>query len=271
MATTAGTIKTRYQITGTNRADVQISKTRYNDSLVVASGTNGDIFVRDSGQTDGWGWQTVLPVANGGTGLATLTAHALYVGNGTSAPTALAVGATGTVVIGNTGADPSFSANPTLTSLTLSGLTPTRVPFAGTAGLLGDVTGFTYVAGVLSLPTALALGAIPATSASGAAIRGALDFILAARNVANSADRLLIRYGDSGADRIRVGDAAIGLILDGATLSINAIPRFNGTNTTGAGTASLGTNCPAGTPGAPYTWVQVLVLDGSTCYMPAFK
>ncbi len=58
-----------------------------------------------------------VTVAQGGTSLATLTAHALYAGNGTSAPTALAVGATGTVLIGNTGADPSFSATPTLTSV----------------------------------------------------------------------------------------------------------------------------------------------------------
>ena len=50
-----------------------------------------------------------LPVANGGTGLATLTIHALYVGNGTSAPTALAVGPTGAYVRGVTGLDPIWS------------------------------------------------------------------------------------------------------------------------------------------------------------------
>lgn len=50
----------------------------------------------------------VWSVANGGTGLATLTAHAVYVGNGTSAPAALSVGATNTVLRGSTGADPAF-------------------------------------------------------------------------------------------------------------------------------------------------------------------
>lgn len=49
-----------------------------------------------------------LGVAQGGTSLATLTAHALYVGNGASAPTALAIGATGDCLNGNTGADPSW-------------------------------------------------------------------------------------------------------------------------------------------------------------------
>jgi len=49
-----------------------------------------------------------LPVGNGGTGLTTLTAHALYVGNGASAPAAVAVGATNTFLKGSTGADPAF-------------------------------------------------------------------------------------------------------------------------------------------------------------------
>lgn len=52
----------------------------------------------------------VLTVAHGGWNLATLTAHAVYVGNGTSAPNAVSVGATGTVLRGQTGADPIFGA-----------------------------------------------------------------------------------------------------------------------------------------------------------------
>lgn len=47
-------------------------------------------------------------VAHGGTGLTTLTIHALYVGNATSAPTALAVGTNGQLMIGQTTADPAF-------------------------------------------------------------------------------------------------------------------------------------------------------------------
>lgn len=49
-----------------------------------------------------------VPVANGGTSLATLTAHALYVGNGTSAPSAVAVGTTGQVLSANSSADPTW-------------------------------------------------------------------------------------------------------------------------------------------------------------------
>lgn len=58
---------------------------------------------------------TVLPVANGGLSLATLTAHALYVGNGTSAPTAISTSNNGAILIGTgSAANPSWSATPTL-------------------------------------------------------------------------------------------------------------------------------------------------------------
>lgn len=47
-----------------------------------------------------------LPVANGGTGLATLTANSLFIGNGTSALTALGVATDGAIPIGRTGLSP---------------------------------------------------------------------------------------------------------------------------------------------------------------------
>lgn len=34
---------------------------------------------------------------------------------------------------------------------------------------------------------------------------------------------------------------------------------------------SWGTNCPATTVSAPYTWIRVIVPDGSVCYIPAYK
>lgn len=71
----------------------------------------------------------ILVVSNGGTGNATLTNHGVLVGAGTSAITQLAVGASGTVLIGNTASDPSFSATPTVTSITIN-----NAPSAGTDG-----------------------------------------------------------------------------------------------------------------------------------------
>lgn len=46
---------------------------------------------------------------------------------------------------------------------------------------------------------------------------------------------------------------------------------FHGTNTTGAGSALLGTNSPASTNTAPYTWIKAISSDGSTVYLPAWK
>lgn len=93
-----------------------------------------------------------LIVGNGGTGATTLTG--LLTGNGTSAVTAnavtnhgvvvggasnavgsTAVGASGTVLIGNTGSDPTFSASPSVTSITI-----VDAPVVGTDG-----TNKTYV------------------------------------------------------------------------------------------------------------------------------
>lgn len=39
----------------------------------------------------------------------------------------------------------------------------------------------------------------------------------------------------------------------------------------GAGTAALGTNCPAITPSAPYKWLKVGTANGSTGYIPIWK
>lgn len=42
-------------------------------------------------------------------------------------------------------------------------------------------------------------------------------------------------------------------------------------NSTGSGTPILGTNCPATTLTAPYTWLKFISSDGSTVYVPAWK
>jgi len=52
---------------------------------------------------------------------------------------------------------------------------------------------------------------------------------------------------------------------------LSAIPRFNGTNSTGAGSSLLGANSPATTMTAPYTWISVITSDGSTAYVPCWK
>lgn len=69
----------------------------------------------------------ILDVPHGGTGRATLTNHGVLVGAGTSAITQLSVGATGTVLAGSTGADPAFTATPSVTTLTATTINGTTV------------------------------------------------------------------------------------------------------------------------------------------------
>lgn len=71
----------------------------------------------------------VAVVAEGGTGLATLTAHSIQIGNGTSNITQLGVGTNGQVVVGSTGADPVFA------TIASSDSSVTSALGAGTLGL----------------------------------------------------------------------------------------------------------------------------------------
>lgn len=91
--------------------------TRTNHAVQVGAGTSAitqvgpnasTAFPLVSGGSSADPSYALLTVPGGGTGLATLTAHAVYVGNGTSAPTALSVGANNQVLRGSTGADPAF-------------------------------------------------------------------------------------------------------------------------------------------------------------------
>lgn len=64
----------------------------------------------------------ILPVANGGTGVATLTAHGVLIGEGTSPVAVTSAGTTGQVLIGSTGADPAFGALGVNSGLTVHGV-----------------------------------------------------------------------------------------------------------------------------------------------------
>ena len=64
----------------------------------------------------------LLPVANGGTGASTLTAHGVVVGEGTSAVAVTAAGTVGQVLVGNgASADPSFANLVTLNVVDVTG------------------------------------------------------------------------------------------------------------------------------------------------------
>lgn len=92
-------------------------------------------------------------VAGGGTGAVTLTQHGVLLGQGTSAVTATAVGATGTVLAGNTGADPTFQTLATIGAITtITGNSGgAESPSSGNFNILG--TGSITVAGSANTET----------------------------------------------------------------------------------------------------------------------
>ncbi len=81
---------------------------------LAASGANSDI-------TQLSGLTTALSVGQGGTGRQTLTNHGVLIGAAAAAITQSAVGTTGQMLLGNTGADPTFGNNPTITGGTIDG------------------------------------------------------------------------------------------------------------------------------------------------------
>lgn len=96
---------------------------------------------------------TDIPVTDGGTGASSLTDHGVLVGSGTAAVTVLAVGTTNTVLLGSTGADPTWGTVPnaalTNSSITLSDgnnitITGSPVSLGGTATI--NVSGTTQYA-----------------------------------------------------------------------------------------------------------------------------
>ena len=120
----------------------------------LTAASNTSIAIDASAITSG-----TLGVTRGGTGAATLAANGVLYGNGTSALGATAVGATGQVLIGNTGAAPSWSnlSSNAVTSITFgtTGLTPSSasngaITVAGTLVAANGGTGqSTYTVGDL--------------------------------------------------------------------------------------------------------------------------
>lgn len=60
-------------------------------------------------------------------------------------------------------------------------------------------------------------------------------------------------------------------VQSGFTLSVQTLKITSAQTATGVGIPLWGANCPAGTLSAPYTWIRVVVPDGSVCFVPAYK
>jgi len=85
-----------------------------------------------------------LPVANGGTGLATLTANSLFVGNGTSALTALGAATNGQIPIGRTGLSPVLATLTAGTNVTVTNASGAITIAASLTTLTANLNGAGY-------------------------------------------------------------------------------------------------------------------------------
>lgn len=109
-------------------------------------------------------------------------------------------GVDGTVLIGNTGTSPSFSASPIVTSLKIGGSTASNVLLKNGSSSnfdirLGDDSGYGNVTAQLYAATlALSVGTTPA-SAGGVRLTNGTNGYIQARNFENSADLFVIGVG----------------------------------------------------------------------------
>ena len=164
-----------------------------NALIAAKSGANSDI-------TSLTGLTTPLSVPQGGTGVATLTANGVVLGNGASALAVTAVGTTGQVLVGNTGAAPTWS--------TLSGIGVTSFS-AGTTGL----TPSTATTGVVTLAGTLGV-ANGGTGTATAFTAGSVVF--AGASGVYSQDNANLFWDDTN-DRLGIGTATPGTILETAS------------------------------------------------------
>jgi hypothetical protein len=112
-----------------------------------------------------------------------------------------------------------------------------------------------------------------AAAALYAAISGTLKMTLNATNATFAVGVSGTFFSISGNTVIDASGAALQIGTSGSYTSITLAKatKFGGPNATGSGVASLGSNCPAVTATAPYTWIQAFSNDGSTVYIPCYK
>lgn len=222
------------QLTGLTNHNVLLGAGTATITKVAPSATSGVALVSAGAAADPI-FGTVA-VAGGGTGLTTLTIHALYVGNGTSAPTALAVGATGQTLMGSTAADPGWTGSPsfsgsvtaaTTVTATLGAITATNGNFVGTASGTGILLTQAQASGAAASPVVVNGRSGRATFTS-VSIAAAADLTLTLTNSSITASTTAVLIDMSGATT----GSALSIKSKTASSGSLAIVVTNGTGAT---------------------------------------
>jgi hypothetical protein len=168
---------------------------------VIINGTAGITFPDGTTQLDGL--VTPVPVADGGTGAATLTANAVLVGNGTSAVQVVAPGTNGNVLTSNG-----------------SAWTSAALPAGGVSSLNGQT-------GAITNTTYGAIGSyvVGSTTASGttsyaanATVAGSSIVVMNVNSTKDPFDGTQASFGYSSASLSGTWRNASGYAIDGGTL-----------------------------------------------------
>lgn len=191
-----------------------------------------------------------LPIAAGGTGATTLTQNGVVYGNGTSALGATAVGTTGQVLVGNTGAAPSWA---TVSSSLVSSFS------GGTTGLTPSsaTTGAVTLAGTLAISN----GGTNSTATPTAGGAGYGTGTAHAYTAAGTSGQPLI---SAGASAPAFGTLALGTANTNVSGTLTVTNGGTGSATLTANNVLLGNGTSAVQVVAPGTSGNVLSSNGTT-------
>lgn len=157
---------------------------------------------------------------------ATYTAHGVLIGEGASSIAATAVGATGTLLAGSTGADPAFTSSPSVTGSLTAGTTITATLGAITASngnlVLGTAGNKIVSSSVASTTTAGANSFGTVTLATGTAT-------ISTTAVTASSIIMLTRQSAGATGANPLGMLSVGTITGGTSFVINALTTANST------------------------------------------
>jgi hypothetical protein len=222
----------------------------------TAAGTAGQILT--SAGTSAPAWISTLPVANGGTGAATLASNAVLLGNGTGALQTIAPGTSGNVLTSNgttwTSVAAAASGVSTIGTIaassnakgaTISGTSLTLTPADGTNGGIVTTAAQTF-AGTKSFADVSLSGALNGASTAGSTIAGfnaaiaavTANLTISSANAATYNGKVLVCSGSAFTitfdSTVPVGFSCMILQSDNNTISFSGTNnRYNYSSTSG--------------------------------------
>lgn len=227
-------------------------------ALPTADGTTGQPLKTDGAGTLSFG---VLGVAGGGTGRATLTAHGVLVGEGTSPVALVTAPASNLYVLQSvSGADPTWTNNVTVSTVIAGNVTPSIT--VGTASSVDGGVAFKNGSGahvvtlrapasdpasdltfVLPAAAAGASGQAMTATTAGTLSLGVLGVVGGGTGLATTTQGAIITGGSGTGNMVQLADVATGSVLvSGGTSTIPAWSTGPSISTiTTSGLATLGT------------------------------